>query len=264
MSWTSHSKQISNKVSRVLGIMNRLKHFLPFSALRLMYQSLVNCHLQFCILAWGYESNRVYDLQKKAIRIMTANKYNAHTEPLFKQLNIIQVADSFKLHCLKFYHKFKIKSLPAFFDNIFMRNNDIHPYGTRRRDQLHFFSYKTTGASKYLRHFIPNLLNDIDPDTRRKLDTLSLDGFSSYYKSLVTPKCTQGSALVRILMQSLPANLILLISIAANEFYVYKGLWVPHAGTGPNHNTQWHSELCFSLNSLILLCLMSAYANRHA
>ena len=165
--------------------MNRLKHFLPFSALHLMYQSLVNCHLQFCILAWGYESNRVYNLQKKAIRIMTASKYNAHTEPLFKQLNIMKVADSFKLQCLKFYQKFKMKSLPVFFDNIFMRNSDIHPYGTRRRDQLHFFSYKTAGASKCLRHSIPNLLNDIDPDTRRKLDTLSLDGFSSYYKSLV-------------------------------------------------------------------------------
>ena len=50
MSWSSHSKKISNKVSRVLGIMNRLKHFLPFSALRLMYQSLVNCHLSFVYL----------------------------------------------------------------------------------------------------------------------------------------------------------------------------------------------------------------------
>ena len=153
-------------------------------ALRLMYQLLVNCHLQLCILAWGYESNRVYNLQKKAIRIMTASKYNAHTEPLFKQLNIMKVADSFKLQYLKSYHKFEIKSLPAFFDNIFMRNSDIHPYGTRRRDQLHRFSDKTS-ASTCLRYSIPNLPNDIDPDTRRKLDTLSLDGFSSYYKSIV-------------------------------------------------------------------------------
>ena len=139
MSWNSHAKKISNKMSRVLGIMNRLKHFLPFSALCLIYQSLVNCHLQFCILAWGYESNRVFNLQKKGIRIMTGSKYNAHTEPLFKQLNIMKAADSFKLQCLKFYYKFKIKSLPAFFDNIFMRNSHIHPYDTRRRDQPHFF-----------------------------------------------------------------------------------------------------------------------------
>ena len=138
MSWNSHSKKVSNKVSRVLGIMNRLKRFLPFSALRLMYQSLENCHLQFCILAWGYECKRVYNLQKKAIRIMTASKYNAPTEPLFKQLNIMKVEDSFELQCLKFYYKFKTNTLPAFFDNIFTRISDIHPYGTRGRDQRHF------------------------------------------------------------------------------------------------------------------------------
>ena len=45
MSWSSHAIKVSNKISRVLGIMNRMKHFLPYLALRLMYQSLVNCHL---------------------------------------------------------------------------------------------------------------------------------------------------------------------------------------------------------------------------
>ena len=138
MPWNSHSNKVSNKMSRVLGIMNRLKHFLPFSALRLMYQSPVNCHLQFCIHAWGYECKRVYNLQKKAIRLMTASKYNAHIEPLVKQLNIMEVEDSFKLQCLIFYYKFKTNTLLAFFDNILTRNSDIHPYGTRARDQLHF------------------------------------------------------------------------------------------------------------------------------
>ena len=95
--------------------MNRLKHFLPFAALRLMYQSLVNYRLQFCILAWGYEYNRVYNLQKKALRIMTGSKYNAHTEPLFKQLNIMKLEDSFSIQCLKFYHKFNTNSLPKYF-----------------------------------------------------------------------------------------------------------------------------------------------------
>ena len=62
---------------------------------------------------------------------MTANKYNAHTEPLFKQLKIMKVEDSCELQCLKFYYKFKTNTLPAFFDNILTRNSDIHPYGTR-------------------------------------------------------------------------------------------------------------------------------------
>ena len=185
MSWSSHAKKVSNKISRVLGIMNRMKHFLPFSALRLMYQSLVNCHLQFCLLAWGYEYNRVYYLQKKAVRIMTASKYNAHTEPLFKQLNMMKLEDSFSLQCLKFYHKFKGNYLPKYFADIFTWNSDIHHYGTRNRDQLHYFPFKKTGASKCVRHSVPNSLNEIASIVRSNLDTLSLEGFSSFYKSFV-------------------------------------------------------------------------------
>ena len=59
--------------------------------------------------------NRVYNLQKKALRIMTGSKYNAHTEPLFKQLNIMKLEDSFSLQCFKFYHKFNTNSLPKYF-----------------------------------------------------------------------------------------------------------------------------------------------------
>ena len=84
MTWNSHIRKISNKISRVVGIMNRLKHVLPQSALKLMYDSLINSHLQFCTTACGYQCNRVTKLQKRALRIMCGAKYNAHTEPLLK------------------------------------------------------------------------------------------------------------------------------------------------------------------------------------
>ena len=67
MTWNSHIRKISNKISRVVGIMNRLKHVLPQSALKLMYDSLINSHLQFCTTAWRYQCNRVTKLQKKSL-----------------------------------------------------------------------------------------------------------------------------------------------------------------------------------------------------
>ena len=39
MNWSSHSAKIANKISRTLGIMNRLRRYLSFSALKLMYDS---------------------------------------------------------------------------------------------------------------------------------------------------------------------------------------------------------------------------------
>ena len=95
MNWSSHSAKITNRISRTLGIMNRLKRYLPFSAMKLMYDSLILSHLQFGITCWGFEWNRIFKLQKRALRIMTNSKYNAHTEPLFKELEMLKVKNIF-------------------------------------------------------------------------------------------------------------------------------------------------------------------------
>ena len=36
MNWNSHTQKIANKISRTLGVMNRLKQYLPISAMELM------------------------------------------------------------------------------------------------------------------------------------------------------------------------------------------------------------------------------------
>ena len=59
MNWNSHSSKISNKISRTLGEMNRLKRYLSFSALKLMYSSLILSHLQFAITSWWFEWERL-------------------------------------------------------------------------------------------------------------------------------------------------------------------------------------------------------------
>ena len=45
LSWHPHVQKISNDISRTLGIMGRLKKFLPINILILMYNSLVLPHL---------------------------------------------------------------------------------------------------------------------------------------------------------------------------------------------------------------------------
>ena len=52
--WDPHVQRISNKISRTLGIMDRLEKFLPTNMLILMYNSLVLSHLQFGFLTWGF------------------------------------------------------------------------------------------------------------------------------------------------------------------------------------------------------------------
>ena len=68
ISWTPHIQKISNKISRTIGIMCRLKRFLPTRILKLMYTSLILPYIQFSILTWGFRIGRIEKLQKRAIR----------------------------------------------------------------------------------------------------------------------------------------------------------------------------------------------------
>ena len=70
--WDGHVQKISNKISRSLGIMCKLKRFLPQNILKILYNSLILPHLQYCILSWGFKSERIFKLQKRAFRIITS------------------------------------------------------------------------------------------------------------------------------------------------------------------------------------------------
>ena len=47
--------------------------------------------------------------------MISCSKYHAHTEPLFKSLNLLKVEDIFKIKILKFYYKYSQKNITALF-----------------------------------------------------------------------------------------------------------------------------------------------------
>ena len=96
------------------GILNKLKHILPASISLMLYNSLLLPQLNYCILAWGHNCKRLIKLQKKALRIISISKYNAHTDPLFKKYRILKLPHILQLQELKCYHKYINKKLPAY------------------------------------------------------------------------------------------------------------------------------------------------------
>ena len=106
LNWNAHIQTFSNKISRTLGVMNRLKRYLPTKILRVLYNSLILPHLQYAILSWGSKLSRLSKLQKKATRVIACSKFNAHTEPLFKSLKLLKLEDLLYLNVLKLYYKF--------------------------------------------------------------------------------------------------------------------------------------------------------------
>ncbi len=181
--WNRHIDKISNKISRNVGILNSMKHFLPVSIKTLLYNSLVVSHINYGLILWGYSCKRIEILQKKAIRIISLSKYNAHTEPIFKHLKLLKVSDILKLQMLKLYYKFKHGQLPTYLLNMpFYPNRDVHSYNTRNRNQIHHGRPAHSFAAKSLRYHLPILVNETIPEILDKIDTHSLLGFSGYIK----------------------------------------------------------------------------------
>ena len=162
--------------------MNILKRYLPISAMKLMYDSLILSHLQFGITNWGFEWDRISKLQKRALRIMTNSKYDAHTEPLFKQLRLLKVNDIFDVQCLKFWYKFVNKELPNYFRDMFKYNYELHDIVTRSLERLHLYPTRTSGARNVLRHHIPEILNKFPGYLMDRIKTHSLHSISYHIK----------------------------------------------------------------------------------
>ena len=62
----SHVNKIGNKISQTIGVINKLKHLKSQKTLLTIYNSLILPHNNYCILAWGHDSNRILKLQKKS------------------------------------------------------------------------------------------------------------------------------------------------------------------------------------------------------
>ena len=115
LSWRTHTDTVKNKVSKVVGILYRLKNIFPMYILQTFYNSLIVSYINYGLLLWGVESHRVESLQKKAIRLITYSNYSAHTTPLFIELGLLKVQDMFKLKLLKFYYKLSYDLVPSYF-----------------------------------------------------------------------------------------------------------------------------------------------------
>ena len=108
---------VTNELSKVIGILKRLKPVYPQNALLLIYHFLFASHLNYGLLLWSTHVHRVSKLQrKKAVIIMSNNEYLAHSEPLFKTLKLFKIEYLYRLKLMKFYYNLSYNLLPSYFN----------------------------------------------------------------------------------------------------------------------------------------------------
>ena len=77
-------------------------------------------------------SEKISRLQKNAARIMTFSEFKAHSEPLFKQLEILKFTDNITLYNCILVHDYLHGNLPDAFVETFKRVSETHNHSTRQ------------------------------------------------------------------------------------------------------------------------------------
>ena len=163
---------------------------LPVFVKLLLYNSLVLSDINYCILAWGYASGRLERILKKCIRVVSNSKYNAHTEPLYKKLELLKLKDILVLIELKFYYKYKHQHLPNYFITHYQINPNhmIHTYDTRQKGEVRTVRTNHSFADKCLRTNLPKTINSTSYIVLDKINTHSLQGFANYFRACALAK----------------------------------------------------------------------------
>ena len=100
-----------------------------------MYVPLVafSSHLNYACQVWGQnisDTSKTFILQKEAIRIITFSDFNAHSSPLFKELQVLKLPDIIKLqNCILVHNVLNCKT-PLHLRTMFIESKTKHNHYT--------------------------------------------------------------------------------------------------------------------------------------
>ena len=166
LSWKCHIDSICRTISRNIGIVNKVKFFLPTSSLLMLYSTLILPYLNYGIIVWGntYDSylHRILLLQKKAMRVICNTSWRSHTDVLFVENNVLKINDLYRYSLGQFMYQFNNNTLPSAFNLIFIKNKTIHKYPTRQSDEFHLPLTRTLLAKSIFTYAGPKLWTILD------------------------------------------------------------------------------------------------------
>ena len=166
--------------------MYRLKHMIPTKILLTIYNGLIKPHIIYCLKCWGFNQERILKLQKKAMRIICSSGYLSHSEPLFKELNVLKIDGLFKLQLLTVFFDLISNNLPAYFINMSsLLQPVIYRHNIRQKRNYSIARVKHVFAQKCMRFCIPDILNKSNSIITHKINTHSRKGFIIYLKKIL-------------------------------------------------------------------------------
>ena len=116
LNWSYQINAVSLKLSKGLGLLAKIRHYVPSNTVRSLYYSFINPYIDYNLLNWGMAApstlNSINQKIKKAVRIISFKNKDYHTDALFKELEILPLEKSIELKSAKFMWRLHNNYLP--------------------------------------------------------------------------------------------------------------------------------------------------------
>ena len=95
LSWKIHIDNVATKLIKTVGLIAKLRHFVPQHTLLNIYRALILPYLSHGLIVWGHASKthltKILLLQKKVLRFKFFANRNVNAIPLFIDANILPI-----------------------------------------------------------------------------------------------------------------------------------------------------------------------------
>ena len=116
LSWQKQEQDMRSRLSRAAGMLCKIRHYVDFDTLKMVYYGIFASILNYGSLIWGQHSrivNRLQTIQNRAIKYMTFKPKRTTVLPLFKKSEILNLEDYVVLQNCLFAHDCINDKLPT-------------------------------------------------------------------------------------------------------------------------------------------------------
>ena len=147
LSWENHIDHVAIKISRTIGLICKLRHFLPRHILLTIYRSLVTPYLTYGLIAWGQACKshleKLLKLQERALRFIYFSERNQHTIPLFIDAGVLPLKSLYYELLAHLMFEIRHRNAPGNIQVLFQDISDIHSYNTRSSASNNFYTHSS-------------------------------------------------------------------------------------------------------------------------
>ena len=156
LTWKDHIDYVASKISKSIGIIAKLRHFVPRSTTSDIYRSLILPYTSYGIILWGQAArvylNKIFKLQKRALRLMNFGKYRSHAIPFFISDQILPIDMLYFKSVSMLMHDVYNKMTPLNISNLFIPAREVNKCNTRFSSGSNFY-VKSSRLDKLHRSF---------------------------------------------------------------------------------------------------------------